>query len=248
LKVLGTYPMMGAVEPSFQVREDEVDHGHELFGDLGLSAFGNCVMVVAELSEAAIAAPVVADDQRPRHDGALNKSAQRIGTAVSRDGQPHSPGIPTILALVLRSAGLAVANFDGGGHKRFMMNTAPFTARLAADPDFIDLHMVCWLSANSVLVGPHHAGTKLVKNSKGGFVPPQTELPLQLDGRYARSVADNEIGCPEPRAQGGVTALHDGADQQTGLTAAGATSQYSGPGGDAEGFADNAAIRADEAI
>ena len=128
------------------------------------------------------------------------------------------------------------------------MNPAPFSTRLAADQHFIDLHMVCRLPPNSVLVGPYHGGTKLVKNSKCRFVALQVELPLQLDGRYARSLADSQIGCPKPRAQGCVTALHDGANQQARLATAGAAFQYARPSGDAERLSDNAAIRANEAI
>ena len=248
LQVLGADTVMGAVEPGFQVAEDEVDHGHELFGDLGITAFGNGVMVIAELSEAAIAAPVIADDQCARHDGALHEPAQRVGATVRRDSQPDSPSVPTILALILRSAGLAVADFDGAGHKRFVMYPTPFSACLAADPDFIDLHMVRRLPPNFVLVRSNHGGSKLVKNSKCRFVALQVELPLQLDSRYARSLADCQIGCPEPRAQGTVTALHDGANQQAGLATAGTASQYPRPSGEAEGLSDNAAIRANEAI
>ena len=55
--------VMDTVEPGLQVREDEVDHRHELLGYLGIAAFSNGMMVVAQFIEAAIAAPVVCDDQ-----------------------------------------------------------------------------------------------------------------------------------------------------------------------------------------
>ena len=174
-----------------------MDHRHEFFSDLGVAAFGNGVMIVTQLSEIAITAPVIADDQCARHDSTLDKPAQCIGATVGSDGQSDSSGVPTILALILRGAGFPVADFDSGGYKRFVMDTAPFSARLAADPGFIDLHMVRRLPTNSVLVGPYHAGTKLVKNSKCSFVTLKVELTLQLNGRYARGVTDNQIGCPD---------------------------------------------------
>lgn len=57
--MLRAYTVMCTVEPGFQVREDEVDHRHELLGYLGITAFGDGVMVVAPFAEAVIATPVV---------------------------------------------------------------------------------------------------------------------------------------------------------------------------------------------
>ena len=50
LEMLRAHAMVDAVEPGLQVGEDEVDHRHELFGNLGVAAFGNCMMVVASLA------------------------------------------------------------------------------------------------------------------------------------------------------------------------------------------------------
>jgi len=244
LQVLGADAVMGAVEPGFQVREDQVDNRHELFSDLGIAAFGNGVMIVAELSEAAITAPVVADDQCARCNGALDEPTQRVGTTVGHDGQSDPPGVTTILALILRGAGFAVADFDGGGHKRFMMDTAPFSARLAADPGFIDLHMVRRLPTNSVLVGSHHASTKLVKNSKCSFVACQAKLPLKLDGRYAGGLSGNKICSPEPRPQRRVAAFHNRSDCQSVFAAALAADQHPWPRGNTKRFTNFQATRA----
>ena len=246
--MLGADTVMDAIEPRFQVRENEVNHRHELFGDLWVATFGDGVMIIALLSEAAITAPVVADDQRARHDGALDEPAQRVGATVSSDGQSDSPGVPTILTLILRGAGFAVADLDGGCHKRLVMYTAPFAARLGADPAFIYFHMVPRLPADSVLVGAHHSRTELVKNSECRFVSLQVELPLELYGRYARGETDNQIGGPKPCAQSCVAALHDGAGQQAGLATALAALQYAQPGSDAEGLSDNGAIGTNKAI
>ncbi len=50
LQMLGAHAVMDAVEPGLQIGEDEVDHWHELFGNFGVAAFGNCVVVVAPLA------------------------------------------------------------------------------------------------------------------------------------------------------------------------------------------------------
>ena len=241
--MLGADSVMGAVEPGFQVTEDEVDNRQELFCDLGVAAFGNGVMIVAELSEATITAPVIADDQCARHDRALDEPAQRVGATVGHDGQPDPPGVTTMLALILRGAGFAVADFDGGGHKRFVMDTAPFSARLAADPRFIEFHMVRRLPTNSILVGPYHAGTKLVKNSKCRFVACQAKLPLKLDGRDAGGLGGDKICSPEPRPQRRVAAFHNRSDRQSFFVAALAANQHPWPRGDAKWFTNFHAMR-----
>ena len=75
--------MVDAIEPILHVVEDEVDDRHELFGHLGVVAFGNDVVIIAACPQAAIAAPIVGDDQRPRHNGAFDEATQRIGAAVA---------------------------------------------------------------------------------------------------------------------------------------------------------------------
>ena len=86
--MLRAHAVVNAVEPSLQITEDEVDDRHELLGQLGVAAFGNGVMVISLLPQATVAAPVVGDDQRPRHNGALDESPQGTGAAVGSDGDP----------------------------------------------------------------------------------------------------------------------------------------------------------------
>ena len=246
--MLGANAVMGAVEPSFQIREDKVDHRHELFGYIGIATFGNGVMIVAQLSEIAVTAPVVADDQCVRHDGALDEPAQRVGTTVGHYGQSDPPGATTILALILRCAGYAVADFDGGGHKRFVMDTAPFSARLAADPGFIDLYMVRGLPADSVLVWTNHACAKFMEYLEGGFVARQAKLALKLNGRHAGRLAGEQIRGPEPSAESHMATLHHRSDRQAGVLSTGPTPQDTGAVLEAKWLSDDAAMGAKEAI
>ena len=50
LEMLRAHAVVDAVEPGLQIGEDEVDHRHELFGNFGVAAFGDCMVVVAPLA------------------------------------------------------------------------------------------------------------------------------------------------------------------------------------------------------
>lgn len=242
--MLGADAVVDAVQPPFEVREDEMDDRQELLGHLRVAAFGNRVVIVTPLPQAGIAAPIIGDDQRSRHDGTLEKSGQRCGAAVVSDGQPDATGIATILALVLRRARLPATNLDGGRHQRLVVDASPVTTRAASNLGFVQLNMLADLASNPVLIGSHHARTEFMQNAKGGLVSCQPKLPLKLHGRHALRPAGNKISSTEPRAQGRVAALHDHAYGQPCLTATAATCQHPGPRDDAERFADDSSVRA----
>ena len=142
--------MVYATEPGLQVAEDEVDDRQELFGHRGVAAFGDGVVFEAACSQAVIAAPIVGDDPGARHDGTLDEATQRIGAAVGGDGQPYAPGVAATLPLVLRGAGLPLADFDGGSHERLVMNAAAFTACPASDIGFVDLDILSFSRTDPV--------------------------------------------------------------------------------------------------
>ena len=102
LQMLCTDTMVDAAKPIFEVAGDQVDHRQKLFGHLGVATFSNRVVIESPRLQAAIAAPIVGDDPRTRHNGALNEAAQRCFAAVGGDGQSQAPGITAILAFVLR--------------------------------------------------------------------------------------------------------------------------------------------------
>ena len=195
-----------------------------------------------------LAAPIVGDDQRAWHDGILDKATQGIGAAVSGDGQSHSTGIAAILPLVLRRARLPVANLDSGGHQRFVVDAPAFAARPSADPRLIDLDMLFRPTTDTVLVRPHHARAQFVQDAEGGFISCQPKLPLKLHRRHPRRLAGDEVRGPEPDAERRMTAFHDRADQEAGLAATRTALHNAGPGDNAEGFGDLAAMRADKAV
>src|SRR5208282_4559316 len=123
-------PVMDTGQPCLEISEDEMDDGQELLGHFGIPAFRNGVVIVAELPQAGVTTPIVRDDQRPRSDGAIDKSTKRFGAAVSGDCQPNAPRIAPILSLVLRGSRLPMAHLNGAGDQNLMVNASAF----AADP------------------------------------------------------------------------------------------------------------------
>src|SRR6516165_4834034 len=69
---------MGAVQPRFQVCEDEMDDWQILLSDLRIAAFRDGKVFVAALAEPGVAAPVVGDERRARHNGTLDEAAERL--------------------------------------------------------------------------------------------------------------------------------------------------------------------------
>src|SRR5665213_3625203 len=109
-------PVMDADQPRLEVGEYEMDDRQEVLGHVRIATFGNGLVVVAALAQPGVAAPIVRDDQRSRSNGALDKSTERLGTAIWGDRQPDSSGVSAILPLILGSPCLAVANFDSTGN------------------------------------------------------------------------------------------------------------------------------------
>jgi len=77
--------VMDACQPRRQVREDEMDDRHEFFGNIGIAALGDGVMIVSARPQAAVGAPIVGDEQGSWHDGALDEAAQRFAAAIFHD-------------------------------------------------------------------------------------------------------------------------------------------------------------------
>ncbi len=58
-------------QPRLQVGENQMDDRQVLLG--------NSEVLIAALTEASIAAPIVSNDQRSRRDGALDEPTERLG-------------------------------------------------------------------------------------------------------------------------------------------------------------------------
>ena len=109
-----------------------MDDWQILLGDLWIAPFSDGEVFVAALGKAGVAAPVVGDERRARHNGALNEAAERLRAEVRHDGEPNPPGIATTLPLVELGARLALANLHSAGDKNLIVDATAFAARPAA--------------------------------------------------------------------------------------------------------------------
>ena len=225
LQVLVTDPVMDAVQPRFQVCEDEMDDWQILLGDLRIAPFSDGEVFVAALGKAGVAAPVVGDERRARHNGALNEAAEQLRAAVRHDGEPNPPGIATTLPLVELGARLALANLHSVGDKNLIVDATAFAARPAASPGFIDFDVLAGPAADPVLIRAHHPRAELVEDLERRLVARQAKLSPKLHGRHAGCLAGHQIGRPKPYAQRRVRARHDRSHRQSGVTAALAAAQ-----------------------
>lgn len=171
---------MGAVQPGFQVCEDEMDDWQILLGDLRIAAFGDGEVFVAALGEPGVAAPVVGDERRARHNGTLDEAAERLRASVWHDGESNTPGIATTLPLVELGTRLALANLHSTDDKNLIVDATAFAARPATDPGFIDFNVLAGPAADPVLIRAHHPRAELVEDLKRRLVARQTKLSLKL--------------------------------------------------------------------
>ena len=166
-------------QPRLQVGENQMDDRQVLLGNLWITTLGNSEVLIAALTEASIAAPIVSNDQRSRRDGALDEPTERLGATVEHDGEPNASGIASVFPVVELGARLSMTHLDGTGDGNLVVNTTAFPTRSPANPGFVHLNMVLGLSTDPVLVGPHHARAELGENLKGRLVARKTKLPLK---------------------------------------------------------------------
>lgn len=240
--------MMDAAQPGFEIGEHEVDDGQEGFGDLHLAPFRDSGVQIVALGKADVAVPVVGDNGGAWHHGAFDETAQRFGASIRHQGESNTPGVPPGLPLVAAAGTLALTDFDGAGHEDHVVDAAPLAARTAAHVGFIGLDDCFGLTANSVLIRPHHADAQLVKNLEGRLVARQSELPLELNSRYAGRLTGDQVRRPEPNRERCVRALHDGAGRKARIAAALPATEYAWARGDTVRFAECAATMTDKPV
>ena len=180
-------------QPRLQVGENQMDDRQVLLGNLWITTLGNSEVLIAALTEASIATPIVSNDQRSRRDGALDEPTERLGATVEYDGEPNASGIASVFPVVELGARLSMTHLDGTGDENLVVNTTAFPTRSPANPGFVHLNMVLGLSTDPVLVGPHHARAELVENLKGRLVARKTKLPLKLHGGHAGRLTGDQI-------------------------------------------------------
>jgi hypothetical protein len=185
LQMLMTDPVMDAVQPRFQVGEDEMDDWQMLLGDLRVAPFSDGEVFVAALGEAGVAGPVVGDERRAWHNGALDEATERLCAAVRHDGKPNPTGIATTLPLVELGTRLALANFHSAGDKNLIVDTTAFAARPAADPGFIDFNVRAGPAADPVLIRAHHPRAEFVENLETARIMSATAASARTPVEFA---------------------------------------------------------------
>ena len=141
---------------------------------------------------------------------------------------------------------LALFNLDGTSDENHVVNASALAASTAADVGFIGFDVFAGVATNSILVGPHHAGPQFVKNLESSLVAWQSELPLELDGRHARRLAGDQVGCPEPHRKRCVRTFHDGASGEARVAVAMTTPTNAGTIGEAIRLSGRAAVVTNE--
>ena len=132
------------------------------------------------------------------------------------------------MVLSMQRCALAVvltrSHLDGADHDGLVMDTAAFAARLAPNQAFVHFNGV--FVANSVTLGPNHAGAEFVEDLKGGLVTTERKLALELNSGLTRYLRGHEIRAPKPRRERRVARLHEGASCQRCIALAAAAAQH----------------------
>ena len=134
LKMLMADTVMDADEPRFQIGEDEMDDRQIVLGNLWVAALGNGKVFIPALAEAGISTPIVSDGQRPRSNGALHEPTKRVGAPIGYYGEPDTPGIASVLSLVLRGSRFPMTNLDGTSDENLVVDTPAFAASPSTNP------------------------------------------------------------------------------------------------------------------
>lgn len=170
--------VMRSPYPSFQIAEDEMDHGQVRLSLVWVAAERQRLMAVSHIGEPRIPGPSIRAQDRAKRDVVFDKAGKSLSAPVRNDAKPQPSGIDAasvFLAVILTRPNLDSANDDG-----FVMCPATFAARLAAYHALIDLDRM--LAANGITLGTNHPGAELVEYLKSCLVATERKLALELDG------------------------------------------------------------------
>ncbi len=225
-----------------------MNDGQESLGNLHVAPFHDGGMAIAALSQFCVTAPVVGDDGGAGLDDARDEVAQRFGTSIWRHREPHTSGVPPSPPFVEAAMVLALSNLDRAGNEHHVVNASALAASTTADVGLIGFDVLSGVATNPILIRADHASAQFVENLKGRFVARQPELPLELDGGYARCVAGNQVRRPEPNRERRVRAFHDRAGGEASFVATRPATKHTGASGIAIGFAGRSAAWTGEAV
>lgn len=147
-----------------------MNNGQEGFRNLHIASLRDGGVEIIALGKTGVAAPVVGDDGGTRCHSTFDKAAQRLGTSIRHQGKPNTASVPPGLPLIEAAGTLAPSDFNSAGHENHVVDATSFAARTTANVGFICFDDFSRLTANSVLIRPHHADAQFMKNLEGSLV------------------------------------------------------------------------------
>jgi hypothetical protein len=214
--------MMRSLDPSFQVAENEMDHGQMRLGFVGVAAERQRLMVVSHFWKARVASPAIGAEDGAARNVVFNEAGKRIGAAVGHDTKSQTSCIDA--ALVLLAVVSARPNLYRPDDKSLVMDAATFAACLAADHAFVNFDRM--LAANGIALWANHASAELVKYLKGSLITREPKLTLELNGALAGGLRGHQVRAPKPCRERRMARLHDGSGRQRCIGFASTTSQH----------------------
>src|SRR5579883_2178801 len=172
--------------------------------------------------------------------GSANNSSTE-GSSEAARVEPPLVGIAVVLD--------ALAHFHGSDDGGLVVNAPALPARLTAHVTFVDFHGP--LRADAVAFRVDHPGPEFVQDLKGGLVPLQSELPLELDGTHAGGLSREVVCGAEPHGEGRMRLVQNRPCREgdVALVAAlAATEDHGRTGIEPEWLALPSAVGADETI
>jgi hypothetical protein len=214
--------VMRSFDPSFEVAENEMDHGQVRLSFVGVAAERQCLMMISGLGKARVASPAIGAKDGAARNVVFDKAGKRICAAVGNYTKPQTSSIDA--ASVLLAIVRARSNLYGADHDGLVMRAATFTARLAADHAFVDLDGM--FAPDGIALRVDHASAKLVEYLKGRLITTEGKLPLELDGGLSGDLRGHQVRTPKPYRERRMARLHDGSCRQRRVGFAPTTSQH----------------------
>ena len=249
LQVLRADAVVAPLEPGFQVAENKVNDRQVRFGHGRIVRFDNRQMLIAQAAQARVARRGVGDNHRAGQHRRLDEASQRQPTAIRRDFHTKPPGVAALASgrRLNATLGCALPDFDGGNHKRLIVNAFTAASRISADPRLVNLDMAPGRT-DLVAIRAHHSGPQLVEDLERRLIAGQPELTLKLRRAHSRRMAGDKVRGPEPHAQRRARVLHHRPRRQSDIATALPATPHLGPVGETERLACRAAVRAGKAV
>ncbi len=250
LKVLRRDAVMNALQPAFQVAENQMNDRQVIFRHLRVSTLDNRKMLIAPTGQRRISRPRIRDNQRCcRINASVDEPTQRFLGSVRHDLQPESPRHPSATPLLRFALGIgfAFSDFDSGDDESLIVVASANATRRPANPRFVNLDVAALIPADASGLWPNHPRTQLMQDLERRFVSGKPELALKLHCRHPWRHRRNEIGTPKPNRQWRMRPLHHGSGSQADIFQAGTAPQNARFVGKTVGFAHHAAVWAGEA-